>query len=95
MDNLFAGMEDRVLSYVDDLAVFSKTWEEHKIHLQEVLDIIKKDGLTLRGDKCLIGADSWPTKWEMAGSNRCEKKSQPSLTSLNQKPRRMSEPGLD
>ena len=44
MDNLFAAMEDRVLSYVDDLAVFSKTWEEHKIHLQEVLDIIKKDG---------------------------------------------------
>ena len=51
-------MEDRVLSYVDDLAIFSKTWEEHKIHHQEVLDIIKKDGLTLRGDKCLIGADS-------------------------------------
>ena len=47
MDHLFAGMEDRVLAYIDDLAVFSKTWEEHKIHLQEVLDIIKKDGAIL------------------------------------------------
>ena len=58
MDNLFAGMEDRVLAYIDDLAIFSKTWKIHKIHLHEVLNIIKKDGLTLQGDKCLIGTDS-------------------------------------
>lgn len=41
-------------AYMDDVVVFSATWEEHITHLQETLTRIRSAGLTLKADKCFI-----------------------------------------
>lgn len=40
------------LVYIDDIMVYSKTYEEHISHLDRVLGAIEKAGLTLSPDKC-------------------------------------------
>jgi hypothetical protein len=41
-----------VLVYMDDIIIFSKTAQEHKIHLEEVFKLLMKAGLKLNPDKC-------------------------------------------
>jgi len=45
-----------ILIYVDDIIVFSKTFEEHLIHLECVFQKIKEAGLTLKPSKCRFAA---------------------------------------
>lgn len=40
------------LVYIDDIVVYSKTYEEHLEHLDKVLEAIEKAGLTLSPKKC-------------------------------------------
>ena len=49
---------DYVVAYIDDIAVYSETWEEHLGHIKEVLRRVKEAGLTLRPDKCRIGDET-------------------------------------
>lgn len=55
---------DRVLPsdyskcYIDDIVVFSKTFEEHLKHLEEVFSILEKLGITLAPEKCFVGFHS-------------------------------------
>jgi len=44
-----------VLVYIDDLLIYSKNVEEHAKHLNQVLERIKKYGMTLKAEKCEIG----------------------------------------
>ena len=37
MDDIIRGIEDFTAVYLDDIIIFSKTWEEHLQHVQEVL----------------------------------------------------------
>ena len=46
------------LVYIDDIVVFSKSWEEHLNHLDLVLGAIAKAGVTLSPTKCFIGYSS-------------------------------------
>jgi hypothetical protein len=46
------------LVYIDDIVVFSKSWEEHLIHLDKVLGAIAKAGITLSPPKCFVGYSS-------------------------------------
>lgn len=41
-------------AYLDDVVVFSSSWEEHLDHLQTVLHKLKEAGLTIRPDKCSL-----------------------------------------
>ena len=41
-----------VMGYLDDINIFSKTWDEHLQHLEEVLKRIRKAGLKINPDKC-------------------------------------------
>ncbi len=43
---------DNVRCYVDDVVIFSKNTEEHAVHLDNVLRILKDNGLRLRIKKC-------------------------------------------
>lgn len=43
---------DILLIYLDDLLVFSKSFEEHLVNLDKVLTIITKRGLKLKKEKC-------------------------------------------
>jgi hypothetical protein len=41
-----------VLIYLDDILIFSKTAEEHIKHIEEVLEVIAKNDLSLKETKC-------------------------------------------
>lgn len=47
-----------ILIYIDDLVIFTRTWEEHLDRLNWVLNEIAKIGLTLDPDKAYIGFKS-------------------------------------
>jgi hypothetical protein len=49
------GLEGFTASYIDDLTIFSATWEEHLVHDARVLDRLASAGFTLRPKKCHIG----------------------------------------
>lgn len=52
MDRVLQGCEDCSAAYLDDVVIFSDTWEEHLQHLERVLSQIQQAGLTLNPAKC-------------------------------------------
>ena len=46
--------------FIDDILVFSRTAEEHKHHVQAVMDTIRKAGFRLHGSKCSFGRFAAP-----------------------------------
>ncbi len=54
IDQILQGTEKFAAAYLDDIIIYSKTWEEHLQHLTEVLERIKSAGLTIRPDKCAM-----------------------------------------
>lgn len=52
MSEVLKGFENFAIPYLDDIAVFSDTWESHLRHLECVLDRIKKAKLTIKPSKC-------------------------------------------
>lgn len=55
MNDLLEGLETFAVAYLDDIAVFSPTWEEHLVHLSQVLDQLTAANLTVKPSKCQIG----------------------------------------
>lgn len=45
-------------AYIDDVAVYSETWEAHMKHLEAVLTTIESVGLTVNPDKCKFAQPS-------------------------------------
>ncbi|GFT98957.1 hypothetical protein TNCV_3793461 [Trichonephila clavipes] len=54
MAELLNGLEDFVVPYLDDIAIFSDTWESHIKHMETVLQRIKRAKLTIK-----------PSKWKL------------------------------
>lgn len=52
MDKVLQGCEDCSAAYLDDVVIFSDTWEQHLQHLSRVLGQIQQAGLTLNPAKC-------------------------------------------
>ncbi|GFX92680.1 retrovirus-related Pol polyprotein from transposon 297 [Trichonephila clavipes] len=52
MAELLNGLEDFVVPYLDDIAIFSDTWESHIKHMETVLQRIKRPKLTIKPSKC-------------------------------------------
>ncbi|GFX60813.1 retrovirus-related Pol polyprotein from transposon 17.6 [Trichonephila clavipes] len=55
MAELLNGLEDFVVPYLDDIAIFSDTWESHIKHMESVLQRIKRAKLTIKPSKCIAG----------------------------------------
>ena len=55
MDKLIRGMEDYTAAYLDDLVVFSGSWERHLQHIHELFDRLRAAGLTAKPRKCQFG----------------------------------------
>ncbi|GFX23925.1 retrovirus-related Pol polyprotein from transposon 297 [Trichonephila clavipes] len=49
---LLNGLEDFVVPYLDDIAIFSDTWESHIKNMETVLQRIKRAKLTIKPSKC-------------------------------------------
>ena len=45
-----------MLVYVDDICVFSKNFDEHLVHLQQLFERLRSAGLTLKPTKCKFAA---------------------------------------
>ena len=52
MAELLRDFEAFAVPYLDDVAIFSKTWESHLQHIKQVLDRISKAKLTIKPSKC-------------------------------------------
>ncbi|GFV70252.1 retrovirus-related Pol polyprotein from transposon 297 [Trichonephila clavipes] len=52
MAELLNGLEDFVVPFLDDIAIFSDTWESHIKHMETVLQRIKRAKLTIKPSKC-------------------------------------------
>ncbi|XP_040360535.1 uncharacterized protein LOC121048362 [Ixodes scapularis] len=55
MDKVLKGMDGFALPYLDDVAIFSDTWEEHIVHLRSVFTRLRDAGLTMKAKKCNLG----------------------------------------
>ena len=54
MDHVLRDLSDCMAAYLDDIVIFSQTWEEHMVHLQQVLRKIEAAGLTINPHKCAV-----------------------------------------
>ena len=55
MDQLLVGVEEFTAAYLDDLIIFSESWEDHLSHVEGVLERVRAAGLTVRPKKCQFG----------------------------------------
>ena len=55
MDQVIRGMHKFASKHLDDLIVFSSTWENHLSHLRAVLSRLQELGLTTKPSKCQFG----------------------------------------
>ena len=51
-------LDDFVIVYLDDILIFSKTWEEHLKHVKQTLDVLKREKLYIKLSKCEFGKTS-------------------------------------
>jgi hypothetical protein len=51
-------LDDCVIVYLDDILIFSKSCEEHVMHVKQVLDVLRKEKLFLKMSKCEFGKTS-------------------------------------
>ena len=58
MDRVLGGLTWRqCLVYIDDFLVFSRSFEQHLLHLDEVFGRICESGLKLKPAKCIFARD--------------------------------------
>ena len=57
MDLVVDGMQDFAAAYLDDLVVYSDSWEDHLEHLKMMLQKLREAGLTVKPRKCQFGMD--------------------------------------
>ena len=56
MDCVLSGLKwKECLVYLDDILIFSKTWEEHLVHLTHVFEKLEKASISLKLSKCEFG----------------------------------------
>ncbi|CAM4570256.1 unnamed protein product [Caretta caretta] len=55
VDGLLVGLGEPAVTYLDDVAIFSDSWEEYLEHLWKVFERIREAGLTVKAKKCQIG----------------------------------------
>ena len=48
-------LDDCVIVYLDDILVFSETWDEHVRHVKQVLDTLQREKLYVKMSKCEFG----------------------------------------
>jgi hypothetical protein len=48
-------LDDSVILYLDDILVFTGTWDEHVRNLKQVLDTLQRENLYVKLSKCEFG----------------------------------------
>ena len=55
MDTVLRGLEEFTGDYIDDIVIFSGSWEDHLRHVREVLFRLRKANLKVKLKKCQLG----------------------------------------
>ncbi|KAJ1123231.1 hypothetical protein NDU88_001704 [Pleurodeles waltl] len=72
VNGVLAGKDAYCAAYLDDIAVYSSSWEEHLLHLKEVLQALQQAGLTIKASKCQIGQDSVVYLGQLVGGGKVQ-----------------------
>ncbi|GFV57386.1 retrovirus-related Pol polyprotein from transposon 17.6 [Trichonephila clavipes] len=96
MDQVLVKHRAYCRSYIDDVAVFSKTWEQHMKHLCVVFQTIQKVGFTINLKKCnfarrrvkflghVVGSGNIPQIPESLAINRTDKEPSSNIIPWNE-----------
>ena len=58
MNNLFQPfLRKFVLVFFDDILIYSKTWKDHLIHLEQVLSMLEENQFYAKMSKCMFGKE--------------------------------------
>ena len=55
MQRVLAEVTEFSTAYMDDVVIYSPTWDDHVVHVNQVLELIGKAGLTVNPKKCCWG----------------------------------------
>jgi hypothetical protein len=55
MRKVLQGAEEYADAYIDDIVIYSETFKQHYGHLRDVLERLRKAGLTAKPSKCSVG----------------------------------------
>ncbi|XP_069063795.1 uncharacterized protein [Pleurodeles waltl] len=58
VNQVLAGLENVSATYLDDITVFSSSWEDYLYHLREVLEALQRAGLAIKASRCQLGQGS-------------------------------------
>lgn len=68
MDRVTHGMKEFAATYLDDLVIYSRTWEEHLSHIRQVLQRLQSAGLTVKARKRQFGMEQCLYLGHLVGS---------------------------
>ena len=72
LDIILSGVRWKMcLVYIDDIIVFSKNYEEHIVHLEHVLYLLKDAGIKLKLKNASSSAMRLSTSVTLSGQARC------------------------
>lgn len=54
MDQILEAFQTCAACYIDDIVIFSTSWQEHLNHLATVFNRLEEEGLTLKAKKCQL-----------------------------------------
>ena len=72
MDGVLEGQHDYSTVYIDDILVFSASWEEHLVHIAAVLEALRQAGLTAKPSKCHWGVSKLEYLGHVVGEGKVE-----------------------
>lgn len=54
VDQVLRGLDSCAVAYIDNIVIFSKSWEQHLEHLTDLFERIQRAGLVINAKKCQI-----------------------------------------
>ena len=68
MDKVLEGFDEFADSFIDDIGIFSDTWEFHVAHLRAVFQSLREAKLVAKPSKCFVGYGELELLGHIAGS---------------------------
>ena len=72
INHVLSGCQNFARAYIDDIVVYSRSWEEHLDHLRQVFAHLQGAGLTVKIKKCQFGRPKVPYLGHMVGGGDLE-----------------------
>ena len=72
INHVLSGCQNFAQAYIDDIVVYSRSWEEHLDHLRQVFTRLQGAGLTVKIKKCQFGRPKVPYLGHLVGGGDLE-----------------------